>query len=149
MGRSIEIKKYGDWKKAMDNGIKAGNIELCMRVTAQTKVLSPVAPKFGGALRNSWMWKADKQEGGFNDSPGEKADDKITVAPGKFEGYVGSNVDYSVYPEFGTCKMKPQPSLRPAIDLIVKGTNVQEVLAKIQKEEANGPLREGVERVNF
>lgn len=86
----------------------------------------------------------------MNDYPGEKADRKLDVNPkGIGDGYVGSSVIYSIYQEFGTRYMAPQPHFRPAIDRIVKGTSILDVLAKIQRDEALGPLHDGREYVRF
>ena len=146
MAREVEIKKFGNPIKGIQEGIAKGNIAIAGNVTTQAKLLAPVKE---GRLRNSIMWKVPTEKGGFNDSGGEKADNEITVNPKVNEGYVGSNLDYSIYQEFGTRKMKPQPYLRPAIDIVVNRTDTKTVLAKIQEEEMKGPLKEGQTRVRF
>ena len=145
----IFIKKFGNPLEAIRNGAFKGNIEIATKVTAQTKALAPVAQEFGGTLRNSYMWKTSKIEGGFNDSSGQKATRKISVKPSLFQAYVGSALNYAIYQEFGTRKMAPQPHLIPSISLVVKGRSIKEVLKKIQEEEMKGALKKGVKRVKF
>jgi len=146
---TVEIRKFGDPFKGADNGIDKGNIEICIKVTSQAKVSAPVAKKYGGALRNSIMWRTDKDEGGFNKDSGSAASKMLGIKPGKFKGVVGSALDYATYQEWGTRKMAPQPFLRPAIALVVKGQSVKTVLAKIQRETMKGALKKGVKRVRF
>ena len=140
---SYKIIRYGDPDKGSQDGIDEGNLKTVALVTAQTKTLCPVAEKFGGTLRNSYMYKTTFGEGGFNDSPGEKADTKLEGQPEKNSGYVGSNVDYSVYNEFGTRKMGALPHLRPAIDIVVKGAGWEAAIAKALRESMNKSLRKG------
>lgn len=143
---SITIKKYGNPYDGADDGVEKGNIEICMQVTAQAKTL---APSDKGTLRNSIMWTTDVATGGFNENGGEPAPKTISVKPKEFQGYVGSALDYSIYQEFGTRKMAPQPYLRPSIALIVKGQSAKTVLAKMQKEEMKGALKKGIKRIKF
>lgn len=145
----FEIIRYGNPKVGVEAGMIAANVEIATRVTAQTKVLAPVAQKYGGTLRNAYMWKAYKEEGGFNDQSGIAARKKISLKPTKFQAYVGAALDYAVYQEFGTRKMAPQPHLRPAIALVVKGQDVKSVIRKIQQEKMLGALKKGQTRVRF
>ena len=131
--------------------IDQGNLELCAKIVAQTKTLAPVAQKFGGTLRNSYMYKVKTekgaQDGGFNDSSGEKAKRKLTVKPNKNEGYVGSSVDYAAYQEFGTRKMVAQPHLRPAVD-IVMGRSARSVLKDIANLQMSQAIKLGKKTKN-
>ena len=65
------------------------------------------------------------------------------------EAYVGTNLEYAPYQEFGTRTMTPQPYLRPAIDVVVKGTSAMQVLAKINQETMRGALKKGQKRETF
>lgn len=38
---------------------------------------------------------------------------------GEVVGYVGSDVEYAIYPEFGTAYQDPQPYLRPAVEQVL------------------------------
>jgi phage gpG-like protein len=144
-----EIIKYGNPEEGLQKGVDKGNIEILARILAQTKVLAPVAQKFGGTLRNSYMWRTDKEEAGFNNGSGSPATQKLETKPGKNEGVVGSNLDYATYQEFGTRKMAAQPHFRPSIDLVVGGQKWQEVLKKIQQEEIKIALGKGAKIVRI
>lgn len=141
---TVEIIKK-DMKIPFDMGMNAGILESCIKVTANAKSLAPIAD---GRLRNSIMWSVPQLKGGFNDSDGEKAEKEITPKPQKLEGYVGSNTEYSIYQEFGTRYMAPQPFLRPALLFIQKG-NLQDVIKRIKEETERGILKEGQKRETF
>ena len=130
---SLTIKNFVNTVEIVQNTIDKFNLKIGAAIVSQTKVLCPVAQKFGGTLRNSYMYITNLGEGGFNDSPGEKAKEKIKGNVEKNTGYVGSNVEYSIYQEFGTRKMKPQPHLIPAIDYIIKGKNADKIIQEITK----------------
>jgi HK97 gp10 family phage protein len=102
--------------KGSIQGAERTVIEACIRVQSQAKALAPVK---SGQLRSSVGYKTT------NASDGE-----LSVSPNKYEGYVGSNVDYAVYQEFGTRKMAPQPFLRPAIG-ILNGSGAKTAISKI------------------
>ena len=118
-----EFIKYGDPMKGAENGIEEVNLLKLIRITATAKSLAPVDT---ARLKNSIQYKTSEQSG-----CGEGV---LNVFPKKGEGYVGSNVKYAIYLEFGTRKMKPQPFLRPAIALEGFGKDVNEVIAKMNKE---------------
>ena len=70
-----------------------------------------------GNLRGSLSWTVAGKHGGLN-SAGDNAsaDQGVNVTQESDEAYLGTNVDYSIYVEFGTSKMAAQPYLRPAYD---------------------------------
>lgn len=143
---SVKITKYGDPLKGSQMTIDQGNIEVCAKIVAQAKTLAPVAQKFGGTLRNSYMYKVNtiegEKEGLFNNQHGEKAKKKVEYKPKKNEGVVGSNVDYAAYQEFGTRKMVAQPHLRPAVD-IVMGRSAKSVLKDVADLQMKQALKLG------
>ena len=142
---TVEIIKK-DMKIPFDMGMNAGILESCIKVTTEAKSLAPFDE---GRLRNSIMWKTSQHTGGFNDSSSdEKADKELTVKPKKAEGFVGCNLEYAVYQEFGTRYMAPQPFLRPALLLIQKG-DLQDVIKRIKEETERGILKEGQKRETF
>lgn len=145
-----EIIKYGKPDVGVDDGLDKGNLKICIAVTSQAKSL---APKKDGVLTNSLMWVVGTtkgaKNGGFNSDPGVKAAKILDIKPEKFQGFVGSALDYATYQEFGTRYMAPQPYLRPAVAIVVKGQDAAKVLAKIQLEEMKGALKKGVKRVRF
>ena len=132
---SVKLIKYGDINKGIDNGVAESVLEACIRVQTEARNLAPVQT---GNLKGSISFKAEKG-----------SDGDLNVNPAKGEGYVGSNLPYAVYQEFGTRNMKPQPFLRPAIARVVYGTSTKEVIRKIMEEEALGSLKEGQDRVKF
>ena len=94
------------------------------------------------------MYRTKFQDGMLNDSDGMSAPKKLDIQPKENEGYVGSNLDYAVYQEFGTRRTAPQPFLRPAA-LIVKGAKSNEVIKRIKEETERGVLKAGMKRETF
>lgn len=142
---SVEIYKVKNLDEILQQGTNAGVLETCIKIATQAKVLAPVKD---GRLRNSIMYRTKFQDGMFNDSGGLSAPKKLDSQPKENEGYVGTNLEYAVYQEFGTRYLKPQPYLRPA-GLIVKGTGAGEVIKRIKEETERGVLRAGMKRENF
>jgi len=142
---STEITTYSGTKKALTEGIQGGMLYACIEIIKEAKSLTPVDQ---GRLRNSLMYRTAIKEGGFNDSSGDKADEKIDVSPKELDAYVGSNLDYATYQEFGTRKMSPQPYLRPAIALVM-GKDKNEIARKIKEETERGPIKQGQKRETF
>lgn len=142
---SVEIYKVKNLDDILQQGTNAGVLETCIKIATQAKVLAPVKD---GRLRNSIMYRTEFQEGMFNDSGGLSAPKKLDSQPKDNEGYVGSNLEYAVYQEFGTRYMAPQPYLRPA-GLIVKGTGAGEVIKRIKEETERGVLKAGMKRETF
>jgi len=142
---SVEIYKVKNLDEILQQGTNAGVLETCIKIATQAKVLAPVKD---GRLRNSIMYRTKFQEGMFNDSGGLSAPKKLDSQPKENEGYVGTNLEYAVYQEFGTRYLKPQPYLRPA-GLIVKGTGAGEVIKRIKEETERGVLRAGMKRETF
>lgn len=125
----IEILKNPDVLKVIEEGIEKGIATICSNVRSQAAALAPVGET--GNLKNSITWKTSKfGASNYRDLP----------EPKNLEGYVGSPVDYAVYPEFGTRYMKPQPFLRPAIAIKALGQSGANVMIKIQNETAKGKL---------
>lgn len=101
--------------KSLDSGLLSGAIS----ISGNAKALSAVDK---GQQRNSIMYRVGEStgnvvEGGFNDSPKEKADSPITTNPSKGTAITGTNVEYAVYNEFGTKYMAAAPFLRPAAQI--------------------------------
>lgn len=111
MSKNFKFKKYGDPFKATRFGIEQGNIALGIVIVGQAKNLAPVDT---GQLRNSIQYKTQKQ-GSRSGFPGLK---EVVKKPA--DVIIGASVEHAVYQEFGTKRMKAQPYLRPAIELVVK-----------------------------
>ena len=91
----------------------------------------------------------DGKYGFNNDSGEEQADNELEVKPRDGKGYVGSNLDYATYQEFGTKKMAPNPYLRPAIESITTDHSTQAIINKTMTEHMLGALKKGQKRVTF
>ena len=125
----IDIYKNPNILKIIEQGVEAGIAAICSNVRGQAVVLAPVDK---GQLKGSIAWKTEKSgEGNWNGMP----------PPKKLEGYVGSNVEYSVYQEFGTRYMKPQPFLRPAIAIKALGQRGADVMVKKQEQAARDKIK--------
>lgn len=136
----------------IEDGTLSGLIEVAERVVSQAKSLAPVnkLPGVGGQLRNSIMYKTGSGEsGGFNNGSDDQAQTEINSVSKKYEAHVGFNLLYGIYQEFGTTKMRPQPFLRPALEIEVKGGDALKVLAKIEAEKMLGALKKGQKRETF
>ena len=134
--KNWSIIQFGDPIKGANAGIDKAINETLAAITTEVKEISPTnKKKDGGRLRNSWMYRGPGKDGGFNDSPGIKArgGDKLRSIATNGVGYVGSNLDYATYQEFGTKNMKPQPSLRPAV-ASVNGEGLKSIAKTINEE---------------
>ena len=131
---SITVIKKGNAVKGASAGNAKAILRTCIRVSNQAKRLAPVDL---GQLRNSIMWRVNAEgfsEGGFNNRAKASAEKAITVEPEKNSGVVGSNTEYAVYQEYGTRNMPAQPYLRPAVDIVTKGSDYKEALKKVMVE---------------
>jgi HK97 gp10 family phage protein len=144
---SFEVIRNKNIDKLMDMADKKSVLALAVKVCAQAKSLVPWKT---GRLRNAIMYKGNNAKGSFNDRSGEKADNEINVGglPSDKEVCVGFNLNYGIYQEFGTRKMKPQPFLRPAVALY-QGQKAVDIIKKIHDEELRGPLKAGMTRETF
>jgi len=141
---SVTLKKYIDINKGSDNGTENLILKQAIAVTSQAKRLVAIDL---GQLRNSLMYTTNfKGDGGFNNSTGEKASKELDSFTAKEPtAYVGSNVEYSVYEEYGTRKRKKalNPYLRPAIEIVQnrgKG-EVQKILDTAMKKARVNSVR--------
>lgn len=140
-GFSIRIEIVEDnitvTKAELNKAIKAGLTECGLNMERYAKQLCPVgdpakwkwpAPKgyVGGTLRNSIASALDgqipKAEGSRTykvEGKGRKAKGKYSEQTPKEESghavYIGTNVEYAPYVEFGTSKMKARKFIQPAL----------------------------------
>lgn len=144
---SVVIYENKALKGNIDIGTEKSILSLAMKTTAQAKLLCPVD---NGPLRNSIMWKMKNANGGFNENSGKPAQNKINVnLADNHEAFIGSNIKYAIYQEFGTRYMGPQPFLRPAIARIVLGKGKDEIKAILTREMELGKLELGQIRESF
>jgi len=128
----IEITRNPDVLKVIIEGVEKGLATICSNVRGQAVSLAPVDTNL---LKNSITWKTSKSGGG--------GDWSGLPEPKVMEGYVGTPVEYAVYQEFGTRKMRPQPYLRPAIAIKALGRRGADVMIERQNEVAKGKLTPG------
>lgn len=127
---ATEIK---DYTLQAIRGVRRGSIEAvietAINVTAQAKDLAPVAKLYGGNLKGSIMWKTSSQSGGHGEQEATTSP-MLTSAIPKNGAIVGSACEYAVYQEYGTRKMFAQPYLRPAVDIVARGADLQTAMYK-------------------
>jgi HK97 gp10 family phage protein len=133
--------------ESMDAVASSITTSYAIKIAGRAKNIAPVDM---GRLRNSIMWRVYKKEGGLNDMGGEIHDKRLTFFPAnQTEGYVGCNLAYSIYQEFGTRNMAPQPFLRPAVEMVKTDISATEIKAKIDEEHALGKLQSNQERTKW
>ena len=130
----------GNAALGVDTGNTQALIVMAERIVAQAKVLAPVDL---GQLRNAIMYSLKDSESGFNDGSGESASFKIRRPAKDDEAFVGFNLLYGIYQEFGARYIAPQPFLRVALDIVVNGTDALTAIAKAQVETMQDALRRG------
>ena len=136
--KEVEVIKYGDLIKGAAESIKAVNIGLLEKVTAEAKSWCvPVS----GLLRNSIMWKTQEQSGGHEEG------DVLKATAKEGEGVVGSATEYAGYQEFGTRKMKAQPFLRPAVEIEVFGSSGAATMKKYSAKAMESELKKRKSRI--
>jgi len=102
-GKEIE----GKVELAALSGVTAAAIQL----EGRAALLCPVDT---GRLRGSITYRTYNSQDAPN--PPAKADDGTNARPKKFEGYVGTNVEYAAHIEYGTKRSAAQSFLRKAAD---------------------------------
>lgn len=110
MGSKVERKVYIDVRKATLKSRRAGVLAVAEAGAGQAAALAPVDK---GNLRGSINAKSLDVESAM----------------------YGPNVDYAIYPEFGTSKMPAQPFLRPSADWLKRVGG--KIYAKVLKRSLN------------
>lgn len=123
-----------DALKASDQGNEKMLIEASIKLAGQAK--ANVNQVQTGALRNSITWKTAKKTGQIY--KGYSLSDR----PNENEAYVGTSIEYGVYQEFGTRRMKnwKGPFMRPAA-MTLRGAGLKEVSKYMQEEMAKNLKR--------
>ena len=137
--KEVEVIKYGDLIKGAAESIKAVNIGLLEKVTAEAKSWCAVGET--GILRNSIMWKTQEQSGGHTEG------NVLSSTAKEGEGVVGSATEYAGYQEFGTRKMKAQPFLRPAVEIEVFGSSGAATMKKYSAKAMESELKKRKSRI--
>jgi len=114
---SFDDRKYPDkWEKAMDRALPT----IGLFVQGEAMVRAPVGkyPKgsgrVGGRLRGSLTYATSRAQNRTRNPA--LPTDAVKRPYSKEEVWVGTNVEYAPYVEYGTKRMKKQPYLRPAMD---------------------------------
>lgn len=125
-----------DVETEVESGIDIGVLEIAIEINNQTKAL--LRPDTG-RLRNGYMAKGKLGESGFNNSGGVKAtsDEKLLGSAQKGEAFVGTNVEYAPYEEFGTRNRGAKPALRPAYGIVVRGGKADTEMKKALNNSVN------------
>lgn len=128
---SADFKWNGDAVKLISERVISESVfEIGLVVEGQAKVLAPYAI---GRLRGSITVQM-RDRGTEPDGPVEQGD-VIQKPTDENVAFVGTNVDYAAYQEFGTVKMNAQPYLRPALD-IAQGQALTIVMSNGKREFA-------------
>jgi HK97 gp10 family phage protein len=98
---SATVILYGKPLEGTDEAVEKTIEIACIKAMNRAAALSPVD---SGLLRNSISYKTS-----------ESAQGDLSISPKKHEGYIGTNVEYARYVEYGTRRQVAQPFLRPAI----------------------------------
>ncbi len=113
---NTSIKWKGKEVKLLAKQFKFKSIwDAGLAVQAQAVALCPVD---FGRLRGSILLKTKDQTNFNDDSDKIKEEDKIDAPKEDGIAYVGTNVRYAEYQEFGSWKMQASPFMRPAFDII-------------------------------
>ena len=135
MRTETTIEWNGEDAKFRGRGaMRMSTFDIGRDVEAQAKTLCPVKL---GRLRGSITTQSGTQ-GTAVESPATAAD-KIAGPSGGLDTYVGTNVEYGPYVEFGTVRSSAQPFLRPALDMAI-GKAVS-IVRKNAKTEFGGYLQ--------
>lgn len=122
---SVKVTSYVKQAiKGNSEGIDKAMLIMAGQVTSQAKQnINSNDTIDTGKLIGSVMWKGQGKSGGHTKGP--------TLSTNPRSGYiVGTATEYAVYIEFGTRKMFPKPFLRPAVDVVAKGSTLDAAMKK-------------------
>ena len=129
------VIKYGDIENAVQKGLDNATWALGLKTASVAKGNARV--KFG-SLAASVMAVNDKGTYGFGQTAGGPGGGEpikpLSGRPAAHEVFVGSNMEYAIYQEFGTRMMQASPFLRPAIERVAMGQSASRVIAKYNNE---------------
>lgn len=122
-------------------GVKLGTeqavLETAINVTAQAKDLAPVDT---ANLKGSIMWQSANQQGGYGEGSSTESN-KLTSPIPKGGAIVGTACEYAVYQEYGTRKMFAQPYLRPAVDIVARGSTLDNAMKSAMEQSVAKELK--------
>ena len=120
--------------KAMEEATKTALMAGIIDMHGQAVELAPVDT---GNLKGSLSWTVGGEAGGLT-SPAT-ADQGVRTTSETDTAYLGSNILYAIFQEYGTSKMAAQPFLIPAFDARKKYT--PEIMKKQYKKALQGVTR--------
>jgi hypothetical protein len=123
-----------DYAEAVRSGTIAGVLKTALQVEAQAKRIAPVVTaRLKGSITHAM--RASRSSVQSPAGPG----DAIQAPNDEYTAFVGTNVEYAIYNEYGTVKHPSgNPFLRPAIDIVRGKLPVKEAIqAAMAREQAN------------
>lgn len=99
-----------DYPEAIDNAIEGALVKAGAMVERQAAALTPVD---SGRLKGSVTYATKKERSDVR-SPASPSD-AVSKPGDKWTLYVGTNVEYAPYLEYGTVRTRKQSYLRPAL----------------------------------
>ncbi len=129
---SATVYLYGKPLEGTDEAVEKTIEIACIKAMNRAAALSPVD---SGLLRNSI---------GYKTNTSQSSDGKLSISPKKHEGYVGTNVEYARYVEYGTRRQVAQPFLRPAIKAL---SNRDVDIIKAIQTAIKDSVKKGVRKV--
>jgi hypothetical protein len=125
-----------DYAEAVRSGTIAGVLKAALQVEAQAKRIAhgnAVTGRLTGSI--TYAMRGSRS----NPQPPATAGDAIQAPNSEYEAYVGSNVEYAIYNEYGTVNWwTGNPFLRPAIDIVRGKLPVKEAIqAAMAREKGN------------
>lgn len=132
MAEVVNTMADNDYEKWADRAIEKALVKMGIVISGMAIMRTPVDT---GRLRGSITYATHRTR---NRPQGRaRGDDGVSNPITKWELYVGSNVDYAEYLEYGTYKTPKQPFLRPALKM------ARSRIQRIAKEMLGGILDGG------
>lgn len=130
----MSLKWHGDEvAKIFEDANEMGIVAVCMAVEREAVRMCPVDT---GRLRGSITYRTKNSRDAVSGTA--KADDGIQTQPGKYEGLIGTNVNYAAHVEYGTKRMAPRKFLRGGADAVMDKADAiftkgfQQVIKKVK-----------------
>lgn len=138
--------KFFDTKTGINKASSLSSFQIAKLISGQSKAL---APTDDGLLRNSIMAISDKgQDSGLNNNSGEKSNLSLKDQPKKGSAHVGTALDYGIYQEFGTRRMRAQPYLRPSAAIITGQSKTFDFVSQIFDKEVKKSTKKVIRTVS-
>ena len=142
------MKGYDNTGKAIDAVLNATKTALMAAATDVHGQAVELAPVDTGNLKGSLSWTVGGEVGGLNSGGGKASkgapkratpDQGVHKTDATDTAYIGTNIEYSMWLEYGTSKMAAQAYLRPALDAREK--YVPEIMKKHYQKALRGVVK--------